>query len=490
MLSKTTYDQFVSAGRRATRVVVYQEIYGDLLTPTQAFQNLRQGASKAAILEFSPRTAKPYSFIGLDPIAEFSALGHDICIELEGQRETRTDDPFNALRILRDKIDCLDTNSLLALTGGAVGYMSYDAIRLIENIPDRHPNEDNIPDISLTFYGSSITFDPKTSKVIVAKVITIENDLKSCFKKGMNAINEMIQQLKNHSPAQSSINAINDDENFEADLSDEAYGEIVKKAKTYITKGDIFQVVPSRTFTKKYNGDTFAIYRALKKISPSPYHFYIQNNDITIVGASPEKIVSLHNHIIESTPLAGTRPRNIEIEVDDETVAEELMNDHKEIAEHMMLVDLARNDVGAVSKAGTVKVTEQPHTVNFSHVMHIASTVQGAIAEKFDALDVLKATFPAGTLSGAPKIRAMEIIDELENSRRGVYGGAIVALDREDNLDTCIAIRTAVIKNGVAKIRAGGGVVYDSNPTAEAQETRHKARSIMTAIKTAEGGML
>jgi len=487
MLTKTTYSQFARLASEGKRIIVYQEFYGDLLTPTQVFQSVvDQERNPAVLLEFSPRTGKSYSFIGFDPIATFSVSGQDICIELEGEHyEIHSNDPFKALRQLREKIDCHDTNPLLALTGGAVGYMSYDAIRLIEAIPDQHHNADDILDINLTFYGSTITFDPKTSKIIIAKVIHVENDLKNCFEKGMDAIHKIAQQLKDYPATEYAVNAASNYDHFDVDISNQEYSTLVNKAKEYINKGDIFQVVSSRTFSKKYSGKTFNIYRALKYMSPSPYHFYLQDNDATIVGASPEKIISLHNGTIESTPLAGTRARNMHS--DDKITAEELMKDPKEISEHMMLLDLARNDIGSVSKAGSVRIIKQPHVINFSHVMHIGSTLQAEIAEGLDALDVLKATFPAGTLSGAPKIRAMEIIDELEKSRRGIYGGAILALDRNNNLDTCIAIRSAVVKNGFVKIRAGGGIVHDSDPISEAEETRHKARSVMSAIQIAEG---
>lgn len=487
MLNKTTYNQFVTAAAQAVRVLVYQEIYADLLTPAQVFQSLGKDVAKTALLEFAPRTTKSYAFIGLDPIAEFNATGHNISIQIDGQRQTQTGDPFTALRQLREHLQCGDTHPLLNLTGGAVGYMSYDAIRLIEALPDRHLNEEHIPDISLNFYGSSVTFDYESSKVIIAKIVTVTDDLAQCYHDAMQALADILQKLQRHATTHHIFKElIHNDDGFEVDLSDEEYANIVNKAKAFIRNGDIFQVVSSRTFKKKYHGDTFTIYHALKNISPSPYHFYIRNDDMAIVGASPEKIVSLHNNVIESTPLAGTRPRGHNGN-DDASIATELLHDEKEIAEHMMLVDLARNDIGAVAQAGTVKMTEEPNVVNFSHVMHIASTVQGTLAEKHDALDVLKANFPAGTLSGAPKIRAMEIIDTLENSRRGIYGGAIIALDRADNLDTCIAIRTAMIKNGVAQVRAGSGIVHDSDPFAEAQETRHKARSVMTAIETAAG---
>ncbi|MCK5575694.1 MAG: anthranilate synthase component I family protein, partial [Sphingomonadales bacterium] len=252
--------------------------------------------------------------------------------------------------------------------------------------------------------------------------------------------------------------------------------------------GDIFQVVLSRTFEAPFKAAPFDIYRAMRLVSPSPFMFYLDLGDAVIVGASPEKLVSLDDGVLESCPLAGTRPRgNGKADHDLEA---DLLSDEKEKAEHMMLVDLARNDLGALSRAGSVKVNELMQVQKFSHVMHISSTVEGQIADDKDAFDALRMTLPAGTLSGAPKIRAMEIIDELEISRRGVYGGTVCAIDHDGNLNSCIIIRTAVLRDGVAQVRAGAGIVYDSDPASEAMETRHKTRGVFEALRLAEGGLI
>lgn len=487
MVEKTTYNQFVSCAKQSKRVLVFQEIEDQLITPTSAFINVSRSKPNATLLEFYTQD-KPnlgYSFIGIEPLATLTSKTGKTTVQRGEQTETSLSDPINVLRQLRQEFADINTIPMLRLTGGSVGYMSYDAIRLFEDIPDRHNNHNDLPDIFLNFYGTSITFDHEHSKVIVAKIVNVERDLKECYQNAMAAITSIVQQL--HSPiAQKKNITKKTDDKFKVDLTDEQFSKLVTKAKEYIKNGDIFQIVLSRTFKKKYNSDAIDIYKTLKKINPSPYHFYIKNSDNIIVGASPEKLVSLDNNLIESKPIAGTRPQKKDSE---ETIAQELMNDPKEMAEHMMLVDLARNDVGAVAKPGSVKITALNEIIHFSHVMHMESTVQGTLSENYDALDVLKANFPAGTLSGAPKIRAMELIDELENSRRGTYGGAVIALDRTGNLESCIMIRTALIKNGYAYVRAGAGIVHDSNPEQEVQETRHKARSIINAIEMAERGL-
>jgi len=326
----------------------------------------------------------------------------------------------------------------------ALGFLSYDAVRLFEEIPDRHQsnNPNQLPDMQFNFYKNIVKFDRQA------------------------------QQAELTSSSAS----------ITTDLSDQEFINLVEHAKSHIINGDIFQVVLSRKFTTPYTVSPKAIYNTLKKISPAPYMFYIPTDHGVIVGASPEKLISIHNNQVEINPIAGTRAKNkpeLEIETD-------LLGDKKEVAEHMMLVDLARNDIGASCKPGSVKIKELLKIKHFSHVSHIASTITGELREDKDALDALAAAFPAGTLSGAPKIRAMEIIDELETSRRGIYGGAIVQIDSNGNLDSCIAIRMAVLNNGIATVRTGAGIVYDSDPQSEANETRQKARGILEAIATAE----
>ncbi len=271
----------------------------------------------------------------------------------------------------------------------------------------------------------------------------------------------------------------------ESDTSDAEFINLVVKAKEYITLGDAFQIVLSRCFKRNYSVPPFKIYKTLRKVSPAPFMFYFPIYDIIIMGASPERLIRVHNKEVTVNPIAGTRKKTVDRS--DQNMTNELLSDKKELAEHMMLVDLARNDVGAVCEPGSVKVCDFLQVKHYSHLSHITSTVTGKLKEKYDALDALKAAFPAGTLSGAPKIRAMEIIDELELSHRGLYGGALCRIDASGNFDSCIAIRMAVLKEGVATIRTGAGIVYDSNPAAEAQETVLKAQSMLNAISAAHG---
>lgn len=274
--------------------------------------------------------------------------------------------------------------------------------------------------------------------------------------------------------------------NVEIDLDDREHMRRIEIAKQYIKAGDIFQVVLSRSFKRNYQCDDFSIYRALRMVSPAPYLFYLDAEDFVLTGASPEKLVSLESGILKTVPIAGTRGRG-KSDIDDDLLEAELLADEKELAEHLMLVDLSRNDLGRVAKTGTVQVKNFNKVKRFSHVMHITSEVEAEIKQDLDAFDALKAVLPAGTLSGAPKIRAMKIIDELENSRRGCYGGAVCFVDANGDLNSCITIRSAMLKNGVATVRAGGGIVYDSDPKKEAIETKQKAHSVLAAIQLAEG---
>src|SRR3990167_388332 len=373
-MNKTTYRQFIQAASQGKRVALYQLLDVSLLiTPSQAFQCLQTQLREATLLECKPRTTTSYSFIGFDPIATFTAHGSTVSIDIDAKQQTYHTDPFLELRKFRNRIACIDTHPLLSLMGGAIGYFGYDAVRLIEKLPSRHENLDNLPDIQLNFYGSGIIFDHNSGKIMIGKIVDVEKNLKNCYNSGMQAIEKIIQALSNyltHPSFQAPIHDFPiDEDRFSPDMDDNQYAKIVSKAKVYIAKGDIFQVVPSRVFKKTFYGNPFSIYQALKQISPSPYHFYMKQNDMILVGASPEKIVSLKNNVIESIPLAGTKPRHAQHS--DHVIADALLNDPKELAEHMMLLDLARNDVGAVAKPGSVKVTAPPSAAIFSHVIHI-----------------------------------------------------------------------------------------------------------------------
>ncbi len=444
-----------------TRTALCQEIPADHLTPIAVYAALAGKGS--CILESAPGTGQgKYSYIGIDPTASLKTKGRRIELTIEGRREIYEGDPFEALKRMQAELKTEVDVPCAGYTGGLVGFVAYDAVRQIEKIPDRHPDVLAIPDLFFQYYRSSVSFDHEANRAFVCVADGDEAELKRLLERLSQVESLPILPKREGSRA-------------ECDLSDGEYGKLVEKAKEHIRAGDIFQMVPSRTFRVKTGADPFQIYRSLRQTSPAPYLFFFDLEGMAVAGASPEKLISVQNGIVESSPIAGTRPKG--------GSAEELLNDPKEVAEHVMLVDLARNDLGAVCVPGTVQVADYLKVHAFSHVIHIVSRVVGKLDPKFDAIDAFRASFPAGTLTGAPKVRAMELIDEIEQSRRGLYGGAVVAIDAEGNLMSCIAIRTALIREGEAQVRAGGGVVFDSDPLIEAAETRHKASTVLEALR-------
>ncbi len=494
MLHLTTFEEFKKLAKNAKRVAISREIFGDYLTSVGVFKALAQGQRDAALLDSSDysNSVEACIYMGVDQIAEFRSFGQSITIKEQNDTKQFTAEPLASLREFYNQYKCPCDHPLAKFAGGMIGFVSYDAIRIFEEIPESHSNDDNIPDLCFQFYATNIVFDKRSGKVLLTKVVEVSDDLQQAYDQALKDIERIIEkmlQAKAHVNINLTRPKASDYDDVEVDIDDAGFAKMVERAKEYIRKGDAFQIVPSRRFRKNYSGDDFDIYRALRVLNPSPYQFYIRHQDFTIVGASPERLVSLQHGIVETMPIAGTRPRGVSFE-QDQALEQELLNDEKEMAEHMMLVDLGRNDVGRISQPGSVKVNELKTIKRYSRVMHIVSRVMGLTDQAYDAFDVLKAVFPAGTLSGAPKIRAMEIIDEIETSRRGVYGGAIVAIDNQGQMDSCITIRTAFVKDGVASVRAGAGVVLDSDPQKEADETWHKARSALDAIALAEKGFV
>lgn len=403
--------------------VCFKEIPFDQYTPITVYHALAKKG--ACILESSPAKDR-YSFVGIDPIASISGQS-DYC---------------TALREFR-KRHCIEIDHPLALyIGGCIGYVSYDGEYFFQ------------------MYRSGVSFDHQMGRAVL---FTIGDE---------EALEILYQKLKAGQPLPESRLDIG---RVTVDKSDEEYEAMVETAKTHLQAGDVFQIVLSRTFEAAFEGEPLQLYRALRKMSPAPYLFFFDLDQFSLAGASPEKIVSIQGRMIESMPIAGTRRKGC--------LASELLNDPKETAEHVMLVDLARNDVGRVAVPGSVKVVEFKKVQEFSHVTHILSRVIGELDAGYDSLDAFKASFPAGTLSGAPKIRAMELIERIENSKRGLYGGAIVAMDAKGNLTSCIAIRAAIMKDKRMYVRAGAGIVLDSDPLKEAEETRAKANTILEVAK-------
>ena len=469
MLAFTSFEQFKLLTLQSNRVVVSQEIYADVLTPIRVFQVVAKDQPEAILLDSSDHKTSQDAciYIGLNPIAEFNVDSHVV------------GDPFVLLRDFYHRYKSVSEATVSKFSGGMMGVLGYGAVN------DR-------PLMNFKFYGTHIVFDKRTGKAVVTQVVDVGDDLEACYQQACDANEALIKNMFSSLTAPIyNVNHHKQDPFADVivDTTDDDFKATILKAKEYIKAGDIFQVVLSRSFKKPFHGNDFDIYRALRVLNPSPYQFYIRNNDYTVVGSSPEKLISLQNNIIESCPIAGTRARSHDFDRD-HALEQELLHDEKEVAEHMMLVDLARNDVGIVSEIGSVSVTELKKIKRFSSVMHMSSTVCGKLAAGKDAFDVLKAAFPAGTLSGAPKIRAMEIVDELESSPRELYGGAVVAIDSQGQLDSCIIIRTAVVKDNVATVRAGAGIVFDSDPQSEADETRHKVTGVLNALALAAEGLI
>ena len=465
-------------------VPVYRELPGDLLTPVSAFLALSSRSRRAFLLESvigGERLAR-YSFIGRDPVDTVEARADGVVSLRDGRVERMPGDLLGAVRARLGPV-AVEVPGLPRFTGGAVGYLTYDAVRLFEKIPDRHaPSE--APLASFSFYRSLVAFDHVRQRLVL--MADAEPGARGAFERAMDALDALEEDLRARGSNQRP--AISNQTRLEAGgaLSDGgAFREAVVRAKEYIAAGDAFQVVLSRQGRVPCACDPFAVYRALRMVNPSPYMYFLKDGDSAVAGASPEMLVRVEGRRAETRPIAGTRGRGATPE-EDERLGRELLADDKERAEHVMLVDLGRNDLGRVCRFETVAVPEFMRLERYSHVTHIVSAVTGELAPGQDALDALVATFPAGTLTGAPKIRAMEIIDELEPLRRGLYGGALGYVDLRGNLDFCIAIRTVVLRDGEATLQAGAGIVADSDPMAEEKETEAKAGALFEALRLAE----
>lgn len=491
MFTKLPFEKFCTLAKQSPRVAVYQDIPGDQLTPVNAYLALKAQHQNLTLLEsLTNRENKGrYSHLCFNPLVTFESRGKSIGLLEQGQTTTLQGDPLPALRQLQSRLHTATDQDFPGFAGGLVGFMSYDSVRLTEKLPERHPRQpDDLPDILFHYYQDHIRFDHQTQKVVLTTIVaTQQGDLSVLYANAFARLKTFISQLQQTSVQPLPSRTTDLPLQVAVDISDQAYCDMVHKAKAAIYAGEIFQIVLSRCFQTHLTVNPFEVYRALRLVSPTPYLFYLTYGDTAIAGASPEKLVSLQDGFLESCPLAGTRARSTEYS--DERLKQALREDPKEVAEHMMLVDLARNDLGKIAKPGSVVVSKLQATEQTSHVIHLSSTVQATIAEGYDALDALSQSLPAGTLSGAPKIRAMTLIDEIETSRRGLYGGTIVGIDSRGNLTSCIAIRMATLRDQIATIRTGAGIVFDSDPQAECDETRHKAQALLSAIALAQGAL-
>lgn len=470
------------------RIPICKEIFADQFTPIEVMRRLRKASKHCFLLESAEQSKNwgRYSFLGCDPTIEITCMdGYMTILKLEKHEliTKKVMHPGEEIRKILKEYKSPIMKDMPSFTGGLVGYFSYDYIKYAEpklKLIDKE-NQD-FRDVDLMLFDTVIAFDHYRQKVCLITGVMCD-DIENSYQKAIDKINELKNLIKNGEKIEfESLELLSE---IQPQFSQEKYVDMVNKAKDYIHEGDIFQVVLSNPLKAKVKGNLFDTYRVLRATNPSPYMFYFSSDDIELAGASPETLAKLENGVLSTFPLAGTRPRG-KTEEEDIALEIDLLNDEKERAEHNMLVDLGRNDIGKLSKIGSVKVEKYMGIERFSHVMHIGSTVTGQIREDKDALDAIDSILPAGTLSGAPKFRACEIIEELEGSKRGIYGGAVGYLDFAGNLDTCIAIRLVYKKNGEICIRSGAGIVADSVPEKEYQECINKAKAVVIALDKAK----
>lgn len=487
--------EFKSLRKKGNLIPVYREILADLETPVSAF--LKIAGTPSFLLESVIGGEKwaRYSFLGSNPSKVIKGWNKKIEIKEAGRKPVtfETEDPVEVLKKELSVYKPVDVPGLPRFSGGLVGYMGYDMVRFFERVPDNDKIGLDLPDMFFMLADTMLIFDSLKQKIkIVSNVHLDGRSSNKAYGEAVDKIDEITKKLRtSRRRVQKPGNKtrIAGRKGFISGFNTkEAFEDAVLKSKEYIASGDIFQVVLSQRFESRSNVEPFDIYRALRVINPSPYMYFINTGDAMIAGSSPEILVRLEGRKIVLRPIAGTRKRG-GTESEDRALENELKKDPKEVAEHIMLVDLGRNDVGRVAEKGSVEVTELMNIEKYSHVMHMVSNVEGSLADKLDAFDVLRASFPAGTVTGAPKVRAMEIIEELEPTKRGPYAGAVGYFSYSGNMDTCITIRTLIIKDNKIYVQSGAGIVADSDPGKEYAETVNKAMAMMKAVEMAQGGL-
>ncbi len=492
---KPALPDFKRLARDAGLIPVCREIIADLDTPLTVFAKLAGDESHAFLLESLEGGAKwgRYSFVGYDPLLTFESRGENITVQRHGQQQQSTGNPLQELRrLLASFKACSDSDFLPRFFGGAVGFLGYDMVRFMEQLPQENPPLENFPDSSFMIPSFVLIFDNLKQTLTVVHCVEIADDaeLEEVYNRALRQIDGVISRLRKRPLPYDVVEGDGgfSAHEFTANMDKDTFHDMVAKAKEYILAGDVIQVVLSQRFHSKTDLPPFLLYRALRHINPSPYLFYLKMGDIIQIGSSPEILVRLEDNNVEVRPIAGTRPRGATTD-EDLALEEELLADPKERAEHLMLVDLGRNDIGRVCQYGTVGTYELMVIERYSHVMHIVSGVRGQLAAGKDQFDVVNACFPAGTVSGAPKIRAMEIIEELEPERRGPYAGAVGYFGFNGNMDFSITIRTFIMQGRDLWVQAGAGIVADSDPEMEFQETLNKSRGLRRAVELAEKGL-
>ena len=491
-----SFSQFKRLAKKGNLLPVYKEILADMETPVSAFTKVGMG-KHAYLLESVEGGEKlgRYSFLSSSPALIFESKGRKVTLSLKApvmRQVKETDNPLEELKKIMQKYKSVEVEGLPRFYGGAVGYIGYDMVKFIEDIPSTNPDDLDLPDCKFIFTDNLLIFDHVAHTIKVVSCVHLDREksnLKTLYNEACRKIEKLITKLRKKPKKQPKvIRSRSSKIVMQSNFTRNSFEKIVEKAKEYIRAGDIIQTVLSQRLQTKVSAHPFDIYRALRVINPSPYMYYLSLGGMTLVGSSPEILVRQEGRRVEVRPIAGTRPRGKD-EFEDKKLERELLKSSKERAEHLMLVDLGRNDIGRVCEYGSVKVPELMVIERYSHVMHIVSGVVGKLKRGMDSFDVLRACFPAGTVSGAPKVRAMEIIEELENLRRGPYAGAVGYFSFQGNMDMAITIRTILIKGKEAFLQAGAGIVADSIPKNEYEETINKAKALFEAIEMAEKGL-
>ncbi len=494
---KPTLEEFKEKSKQGNLIPVYKEVLADLDTPVSAYMKMCGGEYSFLLesVEGGEKWAR-YCFLGFDPSVIISIKGNEVVVEKNGQAKSiliTQGNPLVGLKDILARYQPVDVEGLPRFSGGAVGFVSYDMVRSFEDLPEDTVDDLQVPDARFVITDTLLIFDNVAQTIKIVSNAHVDNEnIEESYNQAVKNIDAIEKKLRTTLPVDvnnknsSKTDSLN---RIESNFKKEHFINSVQKIKNYILEGDVIQVVLAQRLKFNISKDPFTIYRALRSINPSPYMYYLKFGDLEIVGSSPEILVRLEGDKIEVRPIAGTRKRG-QSEEEDQALENDLLNDEKELAEHIMLVDLGRNDVGRVAKTNSVSVNEKFTIERYSHVMHIVSNVQGELKQGLDGYDVLAATFPAGTLSGAPKVRAMEIIEELEPTRRGLYGGAVGYISFNGNMDTAIAIRTLLIKNKTAYLGVGAGIVADSIAENEFEETMNKGKALLKAIELAEKGLV
>jgi anthranilate synthase component 1 len=487
------YKQFATLARDHTLVPVVKSVAADLLTPVSAFLAVAATEPHSFLLESIERGEQigRYTFLGARPYMRLQSFGDEITIERGKIRKRQQGNVFAVVKeLLRAHTPAL-LPALPPFTAGCVGYFAYDVVRRLENIGDRAKDDLGLPDSSLMFFDRLLAFDHLRHQIhIIATADTSAETPEKAYQRAVSDIGALEKKLaRGFKPGSWHQNgASRNHMRVHAGITRRRYEANVERAKEYIAAGDVFQVVLSQRLDFEPGVRPFQLYRALRTVNPSPYMYFLRLGDTHVIGSSPEMLVRVTGRKLEYRPIAGTHPRGLD-ETEDERLEQQMRADEKERAEHVMLVDLGRNDLGRVSEYGSVKVRDLMYVERYSHVMHLVSALEGRLKEGLDAIDAFAACFPAGTLSGAPKVRAMQIIEELEPTRRGVYGGSVLYADFAGNLDSCIAIRTMLLKGKRAYLQAGAGIVADSDPRKEFEESMNKAQALLRAVQAARGNV-